>query len=171
MRGVKDPISARIATLPPLREAIATAGFSAKKSLGQNFLLDINLTRRIARSAGPLDGGTTIEIGPGPGGLTRALLIEGATDLIAIERDARAQIAAHDLIGDLDTQAFGVGGAGSHGDQAGGCGTAASSSRVYSAVGASSTCWAVPSSTIRPARTTMTRVGLAGNGGGEPVVV
>ena len=68
---MKDPVSSRIAALPPLREAIATADFSAKKSLGQNFLLDINLTRRIARAAGALETGTTIEIGPGPGGLTR----------------------------------------------------------------------------------------------------
>ena len=64
---MKDPVATRVAALPPLREAIAAAGFSAKKSLGQNFLLDLNLTRRIARAAGPLDVGTTIEIGPGPG--------------------------------------------------------------------------------------------------------
>lgn len=93
-----DPVAARVAALPPLREAIAAAGFSAKKSLGQNFLLDINLTRRIARAAGPLGGGTIIEIGPGPGGLTRALLIEGATDLVAIERDARAAAALAPLV-------------------------------------------------------------------------
>lgn len=87
-----DPggVIARISALPPLREAIAAAGMSARKSLGQNFLLDLNLTRRIARSAGDLSMGTTIEIGPGPGGLTRGLLLEGATDVIAIERDARA---------------------------------------------------------------------------------
>jgi 16S rRNA (adenine1518-N6/adenine1519-N6)-dimethyltransferase len=95
---VSDPVAARVAALPPLREAIATAGFSAKKSLGQNFLLDLNLTRRIARAAGPLDRGTTIEVGPGPGGLTRALLIEGATELVAIERDARAAAALAPLV-------------------------------------------------------------------------
>jgi 16S rRNA (adenine1518-N6/adenine1519-N6)-dimethyltransferase len=75
--------------LPPLREVIRTAGLSAKKSLGQNFLLDLNLTRRIARAAGPLEGVTVVEIGPGPGGLTRALLLEGASRVIAIERDER----------------------------------------------------------------------------------
>ena len=75
-------------------------GLAAKKSLGQNFLLDLNLTGRIARAAGPLDGATVIEIGPGPGGLTRALLTEGARRVIAVERDQRAiaaleEIAAH----------------------------------------------------------------------------
>ena len=63
--------------LPPLREVIAGLGLSAKKSLGQNFILDLNLTRRIARAAGPLEGRTVVEVGPGPGGLTRALLLEG----------------------------------------------------------------------------------------------
>jgi 16S rRNA (adenine1518-N6/adenine1519-N6)-dimethyltransferase len=86
--------------LPPLREVIRRHGLSAKKSLGQNFLLDLNLTGRIARAAGPLAGTTVIEIGPGPGGLTRALLSEGARRIIAVERDARAiaalaEIAAH----------------------------------------------------------------------------
>lgn len=85
-----DDVAKRVAALPPLREAIAAAGMSARKSLGQNFLLDINLTRRIARSAGDLSTGTTIEVGPGPGGLTRGLLLEGATNVIAVERDARA---------------------------------------------------------------------------------
>ena len=85
--------------LPPLREVIATHGLAAKKSLGQNFLLDLNLTRRIARAAGPLEGETFYEVGPGPGGLTRALLAEGAQRVIAVERDARCipalqQIAA-----------------------------------------------------------------------------
>jgi len=75
--------------LPPLRDVIAKHGLGAKKSLGQHFLLDLNLTRRIARTAGDLTKGTIIEIGPGPGGLTRALLEEGAHRLIVIERDAR----------------------------------------------------------------------------------
>jgi len=86
--------------LPPLREAIRRHGLSAKKSLGQNFLLDLNLTARIARAGGRLDGITVVEIGPGPGGLTRALIAEGARRVIAIERDNRAiaaldEIAAH----------------------------------------------------------------------------
>jgi 16S rRNA (adenine1518-N6/adenine1519-N6)-dimethyltransferase len=76
--------------LPPLREVIARHGLLAKKGLGQNFLLDLNLTRRIARAARPLEGRTVIEIGPGPGGLTRGLLLEGAERIIAIERDPRA---------------------------------------------------------------------------------
>jgi 16S rRNA (adenine1518-N6/adenine1519-N6)-dimethyltransferase len=76
--------------LPPLREVIARYDIGARRSLGQHFLLDLNLTRRIARDAGPLDGLTVIEIGPGPGGLTRALLESGAREIIAIERDARS---------------------------------------------------------------------------------
>lgn len=80
----------QIDDLPPLREVIATHGLQAKKELGQNFLLDLNLTARIARSAGTLQGFTVIEVGPGPGGLTRALLAEGADKVIAIERDERA---------------------------------------------------------------------------------
>lgn len=76
-------------TLPPLREVIARHGLAARKGLGQHFLLDINLTRRIARLAGDMSAGTTIEIGPGPGGLTRALLLEGAGQLVAVERDHR----------------------------------------------------------------------------------
>jgi 16S rRNA (adenine1518-N6/adenine1519-N6)-dimethyltransferase len=85
--------------LPPLRDVIRRHELSAKKSLGQNFLLDLNLTARIARAAGPLDGATVLEVGPGPGGLTRALLAAGA-NVIAIERDERAiaalaEIAAH----------------------------------------------------------------------------
>jgi 16S rRNA (adenine1518-N6/adenine1519-N6)-dimethyltransferase len=76
--------------LPPLREVIAQHGLSPKKSLGQNFLFDLNLTRRIARAAGPLAGFTIVEVGPGPGGLTRALLMEGAEKIIAVERDERA---------------------------------------------------------------------------------
>lgn len=75
--------------LPPLREVIAQLGLSARKSLGQNFLFDLNLTRRIAREAGPLDGRTVLEVGAGPGGLTRALLAEGAARVLAIERDKR----------------------------------------------------------------------------------
>lgn len=86
--------------LPPLRDVIAAHGLDAKKSLGQNFLLDLNLTSRIARTAGPLDDVTVLEVGPGPGGLTRALLMEGAKKVVAIERDARClsaleEIAAH----------------------------------------------------------------------------
>jgi 16S rRNA (adenine1518-N6/adenine1519-N6)-dimethyltransferase len=76
--------------LPPLREVIREHQLSARKSLGQNFLLDLNLTARIARAAGPLDSATVIEIGPGPGGLTRALLALGAAHVIAVEHDARA---------------------------------------------------------------------------------
>src|SRR5271167_3980743 len=76
--------------LPPLREVIRQHALSARKSLGQNFLLDLNLTARIARAAGPLEDATVIEIGPGPGGLTRALLAMGARHVIAIERDERA---------------------------------------------------------------------------------
>jgi 16S rRNA (adenine1518-N6/adenine1519-N6)-dimethyltransferase len=76
--------------LPPLREVIRRHGLIAKKSLGQNFLLDLNLTLRIARAAGPLDGVDVVEIGPGPGGLTRALIAAGARRVIAVERDERA---------------------------------------------------------------------------------
>ncbi len=79
-----------VAALPPLRQTIAAHGLDAKKRFGQHFLLDLNLTRRIARSAAPLGEGTVIEVGPGPGGLTRALLLEGASRVVAIEVDARA---------------------------------------------------------------------------------
>ena len=82
--------------LPPLREVIRRHELSARKSLGQNFLLDLNLTGRIARAAGPLAGVTVIEVGPGPGGLTRALLAEGA-NVIAIERDERAVAALGEI--------------------------------------------------------------------------
>ncbi len=75
--------------MPPLRDVIERHGLLAKKSLGQNFLFDLNLTRRIARAAGALEGFTIVEVGPGPGGLTRALLMEGATKVIAVERDER----------------------------------------------------------------------------------
>jgi 16S rRNA (adenine1518-N6/adenine1519-N6)-dimethyltransferase len=83
--------------LPPLREVIARHGLAAKKSLGQNFLLDLNLTARIARVAGPLAGVTVVEVGPGPGGLTRALLAEGAARVIAIERDTRCRAALEEI--------------------------------------------------------------------------
>jgi 16S rRNA (adenine1518-N6/adenine1519-N6)-dimethyltransferase len=83
--------------VPPLREVIARHGIAARKNLGQNFILDLNLTRRIARAAGALERGTTIEIGPGPGGLTRALLAEGAGHVIAIERDPRCLAALQEL--------------------------------------------------------------------------
>ena len=86
--------------LPPLRDVIQRHGLDAKKSLGQNFLLDLNLTQKVARTAGPLEDCTVIEVGPGPGGLTRAILALGAKRVIAVERDARclpalAEIAAH----------------------------------------------------------------------------
>ena len=86
--------------LPPLRDVIQRHGLDARKALGQNFLLDLNLTQKIARSAGPLENATVIEVGPGPGGLTRAILSLGARKLIAIERDSRclpalAEIADH----------------------------------------------------------------------------
>lgn len=79
----------QIDDLPPLREVVRTHGLMAKKSLGQNFLFDLNLTSRIARSAGLLEEATVVEVGPGPGGLTRAILAAGAKRVIAIERDAR----------------------------------------------------------------------------------
>src|SRR5215469_6827356 len=86
-----------VAALPPLRETIARHGLEARKRLGQHFLLDLNLTRRIARAAQPLDQGTIIEVGPGPGGLTRALLLEGARRVVAVEVDRRAIDALHEL--------------------------------------------------------------------------
>lgn len=88
-----------IDSLPPLRDVIATYELSAKKALGQNFLLDLNLTAKIARQAGDLSGTDVLEVGPGPGGLTRGLLVEGARKVLAVEKDARclpalAEIAA-----------------------------------------------------------------------------
>src|ERR1035437_9451691 len=92
----------QIDDLPPLREVIRRHGLSAKKSLGQNFLLDLNLTARIARTAGPLEGATVVEVGPGPGGLPRALLAQPpdglrAARVIAIERDERARPALEEI--------------------------------------------------------------------------
>ena len=83
--------------LPPLREVIATHGLIAKKSLGQNFLLDLNLTAKIARQAGDLTACDVLEVGPGPGGLTRGLLAEGARRVLAIEKDARAIAALSEI--------------------------------------------------------------------------
>ncbi len=83
--------------LPPLREVIRRHELDAKKSLGQNFILDLNLTRRIARAAGDLSGRTVVEVGPGPGGLTRALLLEGAKRVVAVERDHRCLAALEEV--------------------------------------------------------------------------
>jgi len=91
-----DP-AAGAALLPPLREVIARHGLAARRSLGQHFLLDLNLTRRIARAAGDLAQGTAIEIGPGPGGLTRALLETGARHVVAVERDQRCRPALEEI--------------------------------------------------------------------------
>ncbi|MBO9449371.1 16S rRNA (adenine(1518)-N(6)/adenine(1519)-N(6))-dimethyltransferase RsmA [Tropicibacter sp. R16_0] len=86
-----------IDTLPPLREVIATHQLSARKSLGQNFLLDLNLTAKIARQAGDLTGCDVLEIGPGPGGLTRGLLSEGARKVLALEKDTRCMPALQEI--------------------------------------------------------------------------
>ncbi|KGB82928.1 MAG: 16S rRNA (adenine(1518)-N(6)/adenine(1519)-N(6))-dimethyltransferase RsmA [Confluentimicrobium sp.] len=88
---------AAIDGLPPLRAVIATHGLSAKKSLGQNFLLDLNLTAKIARQAGDLSQCDVLEIGPGPGGLTRGLLAEGARRVLAVEKDARCMAALAEI--------------------------------------------------------------------------
>ncbi|MEC8108900.1 MAG: 16S rRNA (adenine(1518)-N(6)/adenine(1519)-N(6))-dimethyltransferase RsmA [Pseudomonadota bacterium] len=98
MNNIADSsLTARIDALPPLRLLVERMNIRAQKSLGQNFLFDLNLTRKIARSAGPLTG-TTIEVGPGPGGLTRALLLEQATHVIAIEKDRRASEVLSSLL-------------------------------------------------------------------------
>ncbi|SDR50692.1 dimethyladenosine transferase [Rhizobiales bacterium GAS191] len=86
-------------SLPPLREVVRAHGLDARKSLGQNYLFDLNLTRKIARSTGPLAGVTVVEVGPGPGGLTRALLQEGAAGVVAVEADARFLPALDEIAG------------------------------------------------------------------------
>lgn len=96
------PSDSLIEQLPPLREVINAYGLAAKKSLGQNFLLDLNLTNKIAKSAGDLSGKTVFEIGPGPGGLTRALLATQAEKIIAVERDDRCILALQDVIAASD---------------------------------------------------------------------
>ncbi|MBT7771009.1 MAG: 16S rRNA (adenine(1518)-N(6)/adenine(1519)-N(6))-dimethyltransferase, partial [Rhodospirillales bacterium] len=83
--------------LPPLRDVISRHGLRAKKSLGQHFLLDLNLTQRIARSAGTLQGRHVVEVGPGPGGLTRSLLESEAVSVTAIEKDERSTVALREL--------------------------------------------------------------------------
>ncbi|PIE18147.1 MAG: 16S rRNA (adenine(1518)-N(6)/adenine(1519)-N(6))-dimethyltransferase [Proteobacteria bacterium] len=88
---------AAIDDLPPLREVIAAHGLSAKKALGQNFLLDLNLTAKIARQAGDLSQADVLEVGPGPGGLTRGLLSEGARKVLAVEKDARCLPVLEDI--------------------------------------------------------------------------
>jgi 16S rRNA (adenine1518-N6/adenine1519-N6)-dimethyltransferase len=97
-KAASNPTISAIAALPPLREVIDCFGLMAKKSLGQNFLLDLNLTAKIARAAGNLAGKNVIEVGPGPGGLTRALLETDATRVYAVERDDRCIMALQDLI-------------------------------------------------------------------------
>jgi 16S rRNA (adenine1518-N6/adenine1519-N6)-dimethyltransferase len=94
---VKGQVTGALDSLPPLRDVIRRHGLAAKKSLGQNFLFDLNLAARIARAAGPLEGVTVFEVGPGPGGLTRALLALGAARVIAVERDDRAVAALQEI--------------------------------------------------------------------------
>ncbi|HSR54763.1 MAG TPA: 16S rRNA (adenine(1518)-N(6)/adenine(1519)-N(6))-dimethyltransferase RsmA [Alphaproteobacteria bacterium] len=89
---------AAISALPPLRDVIAEHGLAARKALGQHFLLDLNLTARIASALGPMNGATVIEVGPGPGGLTRALLSAGAQRIFALEKDRRCREALEPLI-------------------------------------------------------------------------
>jgi 16S rRNA (adenine1518-N6/adenine1519-N6)-dimethyltransferase len=95
---LNDASNTAIAALPPLRDVIEAQGLKATKALGQNFLLDLNLTASIARLNGALDGLDVVEIGPGPGGLTRALLLEGAARVFAVEYDARAIEALQPLV-------------------------------------------------------------------------
>jgi 16S rRNA (adenine1518-N6/adenine1519-N6)-dimethyltransferase len=98
LTNASDPTTiAAIEALPPLRAVIATHDLAAKKSLGQNFLLDLNLTARIARAAGDLAGFNVIEIGPGPGGLTRGLIYTNAQKIFAVERDDRCVAALQSL--------------------------------------------------------------------------
>ncbi|WP_420348699.1 16S rRNA (adenine(1518)-N(6)/adenine(1519)-N(6))-dimethyltransferase RsmA [Pelagibius sp.] len=92
-----EPLPGGPVNLPPLREVIARHGLGARKALGQHFLLDLNLTGRIARAAPQIDIGTVIEVGPGPGGLTRALLSEGAGHVVAVEKDRRCLEALGEL--------------------------------------------------------------------------
>src|SRR5690606_39242650 len=98
----RPSLTAAIENLPPLREVIARHGLMAKKSLGQNFLLDLNLTAKIARAAGNLAGRHVIEVGPGPGGLTRALLQTDALSVHAVERDDRCIAALQDVVAAAD---------------------------------------------------------------------
>lgn len=95
---MKNNLENEIAALPPLREVIKQHGLMAHKALGQHFLLDLNLTQRIVKMAGDLSGHTVFEIGPGPGGLTRPLLISGAKRVIAIEKDKRCVAALAELV-------------------------------------------------------------------------